>query len=319
MGLRLSVRSQAWYDRTRAVAGAMPGLIPVVKGNGYGFGRATLMPIAAELSDTIAVGSVYEAADVPADRVAMVLTPHLGLLPDELRPNSILTVGAFEHAQALDANGWSGNVVIKLRSSMQRHGIVPNRLESLSKALATSRCELVGYSLHLPLVGSQTDHVAEIEAWLPHLDTNLPLSLSHLDDVSLAGLRTDHPQRSFTIRSGTFLWHGDKSLLHLDADVLDVHAVHAGTRAGYRATIVPDNGHLALVAAGSAHGVHPLDDGRSPFHFGHRRLTLLEPPHMHTSMVFVDEHQACPSIGDRVDVQRPLTMTVVDELMWIDD
>ena len=39
-----------------------------------------------------------------------------------------------------------------------------------------------------------------------------------------------------------------------------------------------------MVGAGTAHGVQPLDDGRSPFHFARQRLALLEPPHMHTSM-----------------------------------
>ena len=71
----------------------------------------------------------------------------------------------------------------------------------------------------------------------------------------------------------------------------------------------PTTGALVLVGAGSAHGVAPLDDGRSPFHFARRRLALLEPPHMHTSMVFVPSRGPVAEVGDRVDLQRPLITT----------
>ena len=105
-------------------------------------------------------------------------------------------------------------------------------------------------------------------------------------------------------------------MLHLTADVLDIHAVSAGTVAGYNSTRVIADGTLVVIGAGSAHGVTVLDDGRSPFHFQRRRLALLERPHMHTSMVFVPTGAPCPAVGDAVDVQRPLTMVAVDELSW---
>ena len=38
---------------------------------------------------------------------------------------------------------------------------------------------------------------------------------------------------------------------------------------------------------------------------------------MHTSMCFVPAGRPLPAIGDRVDVQRPLTMTLVDEFEWL--
>ena len=66
---------------------------------------------------------------------------------------------------------------------------------------------------------------------------------------------------------------------------------------------------LVMVGAGTAHGVHPLADGVSPFHFQRRRLALLEPPHMHTSMVLVPAGEMAPDVGDVVDVQRPLITT----------
>jgi hypothetical protein len=44
---------------------------------------------------------------------------------------------------------------------------------------------------------------------------------------------------------------------------------------------------------------------------------MLEPPHMHTSMVFVPLGDPCPVIGERVDVQRPLITTLIDEVEWV--
>jgi hypothetical protein len=103
--------------------------------------------------------------------------------------------------------------------------------------------------------------------------------------------------------------------------VLHTAPVRAGDTAGYFLTTVPADGTLLAIGAGSAHGVVPLvardPDRRSPFHFARQRLQLLEPPHMHTSLVIVPGGQPCPRIGDRVDVQRPLTATAIDELEWV--
>lgn len=322
MGLRLTVRRRAWHAAVQRAAASLAVVVPVVKGNGYGFGRATLMPVAAELSGPdgrIAVGTVYEAGDVPADRTALVLTPHLGELPPTVPPTALLTAGHADHVAALAAAGWRGRIVVKLASSMRRYGATLASLDDVTKAAHAAHLEIAGYAIHLDLAGSADDHVAEVEGWLAHLDPVLPLSLSHVDAASLSALRAAHPACQFDVRAGTALWHADKSLLHLTADVLDVHDIAAGDRAGYRATPVPGDGSIALAAAGSAHGVLPLDDGRSPFHFARQRIAMLEPPHMHTTMLFIPAGSPSPGRGDRVDVQRPLTMVSVDELTWLDD
>jgi hypothetical protein len=67
-----------------------------------------------------------------------------------------------------------------------------------------------------------------------------------------------------------------------------------------------------MVGAGTAHGVHPLADDRSPVHHRGQRLVLHEPPHMHTTMAFVPSGDALPSVGDSVDIQRPLTFARPD-------
>jgi alanine racemase len=318
MGLRLTVDRRAWQRAVETTAAAIPGLVPVVKGNGYGFGRSALMATAAQLGAQIAVGSVYEARDVPSDRVAVVLTPHVATLPADLPRTAVLAVGAVEHVDALAAQGWRGAITVKLRSSMLRHGVAPANLAGLLDAVTAVADRIAAFTLHLPLAGTDDERIGEVIAWLPELDPAVPLSLSHLSPVSLRELRERFPDRSLTMRVGTALWHGDKSFLHVSADVLGVTAVRAGERAGYHATPVPGDGHVVLVACGSAHGVRPLAGDVSPFHFARRRLALVERPHMHTSMVFVRAGDPCPATGDRVDVQHPLIDTHVDELVWTD-
>jgi alanine racemase len=328
--VRLTVQEAAWREHVRVTVAAFPGLVPVVKGNGYGFGRSRLADLATEMvsSDsgaptTLAVGTVHEVADLPEDVTPLVLTPTIGAagsdaVPPNLRPDTVLTVGADHHVEALARCGWTGRVVLKSVSSMRRYGTAD--LADLLNRCADAGLEAVGAALHLPLAGDAADHVAEIEHWFAtadaHLPSGLPLDVSHLDATSYARLRSSYSHRPLRIRLGTSLWHGDKSFLHLGASVVDVHSVSAGDRLGYRATSSPVDGHVVLVAAGSAHGVQPLDGGLSPFHFARTRLALLEPPHMHTSMVIVPDGDPLPRPGDLLDLQRPLIVTQVDEVIW---
>ncbi len=295
-----------------SIAANVDGLVPVVKGNGYGFGRATLHPLVESLSDHVCVGTIHELDGVAAHVTPVVLSPTL------VAPSSnamVLTVGSSEDVARLA--GWRGRVLVKLQSSMRRYGATPTELEQVTIDAVAAGLDIVGYALHLPLAGCDTDRLDEIESWLRRLDPQYPLWLSHLQPRAYSALRAGHPDRSFRLRVGTGLWHGDKSFLQLTADVLAVHTIRAGDRAGYRLTTVATDGHLVLVGAGAAHGVAPLHDGSSPFHFARSRLAMLEPPHMHTSMVLVPHDSPCPSVGDRVDVQRPLITTLVDEVEWV--
>jgi hypothetical protein len=77
MALRLTVQRAPWESHIDSVAAHVDGLVPVVKGNGYGFGRATLHPLIKSLSDFVCVGTIYELDGV-TDRVTpIVLTPSL--------------------------------------------------------------------------------------------------------------------------------------------------------------------------------------------------------------------------------------------------
>ena len=303
--IRLSVKTAVWRSQVARVAQRVDGLVPVVKGNGYGFGRAWLAARAAEFCDTVAVGTVHELLDLPTDLTAVVLTPTL-TPPSSSEP--ILTVGCPEHVSAL--RGWSGRVIVKIISPMQRYGGDVALVEHAREA----GLDVVGVSIHPPLAGTADEHAAAIVNNLVDIDPSLAVWVSHLSPEVYAGLPATH---SYRLRLGTSLWHGDKRAFHLSADVIDVRSVPAGARAGYRLGVVEHDGHLVMIGAGTANGVTTLDDGQSPFHFHKQRLSLHEAPHMHTSMAVVPAGDPLPAIGDRVDLQRPLTMTLVDEYEWL--
>lgn len=311
MTLRLRVDGERWHRQIHDVARHHPGLIPVVKGNGYGFGRRELAAVAAGLSDTVAVGTIHELDELPATVTPVVLTPTVRP-PDDARP--ILTVGSTADVAALA--GWRGRVVVKLATAMHRFGVEPDDLGELTQAARAADLDVVAFAVHPPLAGTDDEHADDIARWLNLLDPDDEVWVSHLHRDGYAALRDAWPERRLRIRLGTALWHGDKAALQLVADVLEVRRVRAGTPAGYRQTAVPDDGWLVIVGAGSAHGVAELPGGLSPFHFARRRLTLLEPAHMHTSMVFVPQGETGPARGDTVDVQRPLIATTVDVISW---
>lgn len=327
MTVRLTVHRAQWQAHVHSVAAEYgAGLVPVVKGNGYGFGRPVLHRLAADIADVneiaierrnVCVGTVHELHDVPDGLTPLVLTPTLAPPPDE---QPVLTVGSIAHVAALA--GWRGRVIVKLASSMRRYGVGADGLADLVGAVTAARLTVEGFGLHLPLAGDDAARRAEIEAWLPNLPPALPLWVSHLDPGSFAALRAAHPERQFRVRIGTALWHGPSrsDFMHLSADVLHTQRVQAGDTAGYFNTRVQFDGTLVAVGAGSTHGigVHPDPDPsrRSPFHFARQRVQLLERPHMHTSMVIVPDGQPCPQVGGRMDVQWPMLTTAIDELEW---
>jgi alanine racemase len=223
--LRLNVDSISWKRHFREVANSFGDLVPVVKGNGYGFGRSTLIQHAATLSSEIAVGSVYEVHDVPKNCVAIVLTPAGRELPESLPANIILTVGSLHHIENLKNNSWRGSVVVKLRSSMNRYGANKDELTDVLAALKNAGLTQVGWSIHPPLDGNRSDHLAEIKNWMLQISSDLAWFVSHVDANGIKQLRQEFVKNKIRVRSGTALWLGDKSMTHLMADVLDIRAI----------------------------------------------------------------------------------------------
>lgn len=312
MTLVLRVDTAAWTQHVDRVADRVHGLIPVVKGNGYGFGRSVLMTHAATIAHDVAVGSAHELGDVPDAMRPFVLTPVGAGVDVVARRDAVLTVAAPRDLQELGRLGARNPVVVKLRSSMQRYGVEIAGATALRTEAERLGHEVVAWSVHLPLAGSDTEHVAEVASIASGLSTDIPLHVSHVGE-SAASLR-DAVAHRVVVRTGTHLWLGDKSMLALHADVIAMRVATAGA-AGYRATPVVHDARLVMIGCGSSHGVGALDDGRSPFHFGRRRLEMIEAPHMHTTMLMVND-APYPQAGDWVDVQQPLTRVHPDVITW---
>lgn len=65
MAFDLTIAAEPWQDHLTEFEKSRPGLIPVIKGNGYGLGRANLAAQATRLGvDQIAVGTYEEAAEL---------------------------------------------------------------------------------------------------------------------------------------------------------------------------------------------------------------------------------------------------------------
>ena len=323
MSLRLTVHSDAFEAHIGAVAQATPSLVPVVKGNGYGLGRPFLIEKAAALVGTsrkVAVGTVYEARDVPATTPVQILSPIGSIDTLQIPANAIPTIATVRDLHILQDLGWSTSVVVKLASTMSRFGATTGEFPSLVQAISVAGLTINSCALHVPL-SSEPLHAQSIMAehlarWLPLIPECVAVSLSHVTPADASTIVQQFPSHTFEVRMGTHLWHGDKSFFTLQAEVLAIHSCRANDTAGYHNTTVPVDGNLVVIGAGTAHGVSPLSNGDSPFHFDNKRIALLEFPYMHNAMGFVPSTQPCPQPGDLVDVQRPLTMVSPDIVIW---
>src|SRR3954451_7794068 len=96
MSLTLTVDGDRWRRHLRAVVDANPGLVPVGKGNGYGFGIGRLARTAERLGGAkFALGTSHELVQVERDFGGdlMVLAPWrpTGPVPPEtLDPDRVI-------------------------------------------------------------------------------------------------------------------------------------------------------------------------------------------------------------------------------------
>ncbi len=287
MALTLYVDGPRWRAHLDRVVAGHPGIVPVVKGNGYGFGLARLLAECARLAGAgvamVAVGTYAEApvalAGFPGD--VLVLEPYRGAVHGAggdaggrdaadrggagggddgggagggaLRaPALVHTVTSAAELERLVGVLHRPRVVLEALTSMNRHGMARSELRDCVAALRSGRpdAELVGVTLHLPL---GTGHVEEVEHWLAAVEVPRWF-LSHVSWEELALLRGRHPQLELRPRVGTVLWLGDEGAVQVRAHVMDVRPVLSGERAGYRQRRL-GGGHLLVVSGGTAHGV----------------------------------------------------------------
>lgn len=250
MALTLYVDTARWRAHQKSVIDRFPGIVPVCKGNGYGFGHSRLADEVTRFgSEIIAVGTTYEAARMKDSFGGdlLVLTPfRRGEEPVPLPDRVIRSVSSVDGVHALVG----ARVVIECMSSMKRHGVSEADLGRLHAAIDDVRLE--GFALHLPLDRMDgSDAVEEVIAWMDRLrNARLPLHtmfVSHLKAEELARLQQQFPQTRFRARIGTRLWLGDHEATQYRGSVLDVTQVVKGDRFGYRQQKTASDGWLVVV------------------------------------------------------------------------
>lgn len=153
-------------------------LVPVIKGNGYGFGNERLVKEADRLGLTrIAVGTIFEASELltssaadvlvltpfdPRDHTASAVWSRVAASKDHERV--IRTVAHREAWDVLAAGPGPVRLVLEGLTSMGRFGMSADELADLlsspdtAEVLISGRIQLEGLAIHLPLVQPQTNH-----------------------------------------------------------------------------------------------------------------------------------------------------------------
>ncbi len=342
-GVTLHLNEAGWREHLRSVSAAVPGLVPVIKGNGYGFGLARLAAEADRLGvESIAVGL---PAEVPQVRDAfrgsiVVLSPYdpTDPLARELTgdPRVISTVSRVGDLDALSAERPTARVLIEVLTSMRRHGIDPFELREAAVGRLGS-LQFGGWTIHLPLrVEGRRSEALRLALTAVTARRATPW-FSHLDPADLPSIDAELPGTPARLRMGTKLWLGAPTSRRTTATVLDVHPIRRGQRAGYRQRPSPGDGWIVVLAGGTSHGVGmeaptpattlrqraiSLASGSleaagralSPYTIDGRKRWFLEPPHMQTSLVFLPAKAQPPAVADEVPVELRLTTATVDRV-----
>jgi hypothetical protein len=181
---------------------------------------------------------------------------------------------------------------------------------------------------------------AETEVWSGHNSPASRVWVSHLDDADLASVVRAVPDVMLRPRIGTRLWLGDRGALKPAGSVLAVHPLPAGTHVGYRQRTGPKDGTLVVVSGGTAHGIGlaaptpaatvrqrvvtagtgALDAaGRalSPFVWAGKKRWFAEPPHQHTSMIWLPKGCVIPAVGDQLPAEVRLTTSRFDAVLGL--
>lgn len=311
MTFTLHVDSDRWRQHLTQLSAAYHEigveLVPVVKGNGYGFGRSALAQEAARMGlAALAVGTVFEVEQALADfpGTCVVLEP---FLPSDqhaatvwrrvlrFHATRVVMTVAGPHIPQASAAG-ATRIIIEGVTSLRRFGMQPREIDA---ALRATTVTIEGLTLHLPLAEPEPHNVAMYEApgrattasgWLREClgwsqswsslaaEHGLPLSISvsHLTRDDLTELRSYTPGVRWLARVGTDLWLGDPGALRVTGTVLAIHEAGLGHSAvGYSQVDSHGNRRILVVSGGTSHGVS-LAAPSSPTSLRRRGIALAE-------------------------------------------
>lgn len=346
MSLTLHLDLAPWREHLAATAAATPGIVPVAKGNGYGYGLPRLAREATRIgAEVLAVGTADEVAQVRAGTAEdpgwegdiVVLTPWNALDPVATAlladPGVITTVGTLADLRTIAADHPGTRVVVEVLTSMLRFGLSVAELDKVEPLVDQVRFE--GWTIHLPMAGDALAAAQEL-AQAALAAVKAPLWLSHLSAQEYATL-TASVDVDTHLRLGTKLWLGAPQTRRVTAQVLAMHPVSRGQKAGYWQHPAPSDGWVVVVSGGTANGValtapspgaslkqraqtlvaggmDALGKALSPYTLAGKKRFFVEPPHMQASLVFLPGAGTI-AVGDEVPVEVRLTTAVVDRVI----
>lgn len=356
MSVSLHVAGPRWRAHLDTVHAAQPGLIPVIKGNGYGFGCDTLARQAQRLGvGQVAVYDDHDAHTVRKHYSGTIITM-APWLPGQITRSQVRNAGplirTLSHADAVRTLATSPHrdttgVLIEGLTSMQRHGIALGSLGELRSHL--NAVQVNGFALHLPLPtyarGGENGNLTEATKLLDLLAEqgfpDTPVYLSHLNAQQLDTLQQRFPQMQVHNRVGTALWLADRSTYQAQATVLEVRHLGAGTPVGYRQKSSLRPRTVLIVSGGTAHGIGLTPVGPetgaaqhtlallkavrtaliapSPFLIEGRHARFVEPPHIHVSAIVLPSGAREPRVGEQIGVRVRMTVTHFDQIVGVDD
>lgn len=282
MTFTASIDLAAWHEHLRRAVAAEPGVVPVLKGDGYGLGLDLVAAATADLAadsvargafrglDTVAAGTPAEAALVaavfPGDVLVLEACHDLRTPSgaDDVRHRVVRTVAtgpALEAALgALAAGHALDPFVIEVEAGMHRQGVPAaralsalERLRALGDDRAGRSATCRGLALHLPLRGGLAS-ARTIALAVARQAPGTTLWVSHLGAAGVQALVRAAPQLRIRERVGSRLWLGAPGAVSVTGTVLDVRRVPLGARIGYSRRPTASR-TLVLVSGGTVHGV----------------------------------------------------------------
>jgi len=328
MPLSLHVDAQKWRSHLSQLISAKPGLVPVIKGNGYGFGLELLAAESTRLGvETVAVGLASEVAKVRTAFGGEIVILSPDQVISELKDSKIIqTVSSLEVLRSIDANT---NVIVEILTPLNRHGINVPEINSALAIIKERGLNLRGFTLHLPIAKIDSKWVSSKLNLLPD-GSNVWISHLHGADR----VKKEFPKLTFHERIGTGLWLGADSALEVTATVLENRKIQ-GT-AGYQQRRA--RGNVIVASGGTAHGIGltaPQNDFsligrikiiaraleaafgrmRSPYRHDGKTLDFLESPHMQCSLLICSGSNQ-PKPGDELKVRVRYTTTTFDQISF---